>query len=69
MLYLLQVDGRKVTIDHDDSEISQGRGGKILQQQLLRPEAIHQQAKTAPTAEPRDHSFRSTLSVVQAEMK
>ena len=50
-LYLLQVDGRKIAIDYYDSKISQGSGGKILEQLLLRSKPIHQETKTAPTSE------------------
>lgn len=47
--YLFQVDGRKVAIDYNDSEISQRTGGKILEQLLLRPKTVHQETKAAPT--------------------
>jgi hypothetical protein len=33
--YLHQIDGRKVALDYNDSEISQGSGSKILEQLLL----------------------------------
>jgi hypothetical protein len=59
---LLQVDGREIAIDHNDGEISQGRGGEILEQELLRPKAVHQEAKTAPAAEHYIHSLRSVFS-------
>jgi len=49
--YLFQIDGRKVAIDYNDSEISQGSGGKILEQLLLRSKPIHQETKTASTSE------------------
>jgi hypothetical protein len=58
---LLQVDGREIAIDHNDGEISQGRGGEILEQELLRPKAVHQEAKTAPAAEHYIHSLRSVF--------
>jgi len=58
--YLFQIDGRKVAIDYNDSEISQGSGGKILQQLLLRSKPIHQETKTTSTSEKKNASISPT---------
>lgn len=48
---MLQVDGREIAINHNDGEIAQGRGRKILKQHLLRSKSIHQEPKSAPAEE------------------
>jgi hypothetical protein len=64
--YLLQVDGWKIAIDYNDSKISQGSGGEIFEQLLLRSKPIHQETKTTPTSEQGiDYSLQSTVSLAK----